>query len=244
MAYSHSLTRWSPILCAIGLALFLTGMSLAGVNINVWTLFYVFAVPARGQSNTCPVFGTDQSTELSPSMETGLFLNFEAPSQCRGRVTSWEVCRYGSTCGDGDSSRRRRSDAQDDNNNCRYEASFVVYRRSSSGNYELVPESTTEWILSNDVSQFGCFTVSPDQNFEIQENDVVGACVGSVNPLYLVGDTNDDNANKRLYRVINDCTMAQLAATNIGYEQRNAYKLHLYANTGIKTPSSKFLKLN
>jgi len=129
----------------------------------------------------------------------------------------------------------------------------VVYRRSETGLYESVPGSITEVILTqSEVSMFRCRTMTVSQSFEIQENDVVGACVwnqGEVNPLYLVGDTGDNTANERLYqynrRNTENCDISRIASINTARTDimlRSQSKLHLYITTGklYSPPSPKF----
>lgn len=186
----------------------------------------------RAQSNTCPVFGTDQSSSLSRSREERVFLNFEAPSQCRGNLTSWGYCHYDSQV--------------DDDDDEEYAAKFIIYRRSSltSDIYIPVSGSITTTVLShNAVSRFRCRDETLTQTFEIWENDVIGACImdkGNINPLYLIGDTNNDNANQRLYQFdrggYDDCMPSQINSidtSNSDFVQRSEWNLHLYANIGM-----------
>ena len=192
------------------------------------------AASVDAQSGSCPLFGTDQSS-LSRSTEERIFLNFEAPSQCRSNVTAWQFCYYDSRPGD------------DDDEDDQYGAKFMVYRRSdpTSDSYVPVPGSIMSQLLGSvEFSTFSCMTVNAASRFEIQENDVVGACVwddGNVNPLYLIGDTNDNDANQKLYQYdrsgYEDCTSAQIGNVDTGhsdFRQRDEWKLHLYAITGMK----------
>ena len=168
-----------------------------------------------------------------------MFLNFEAPSQCRGNVTSWGYCNY-------DSAVRDEDDDEDED----FRAKFLVYRRSSStsNTYQPVTGSTTAVVVTYSIARrFGCRTLSIDEPFEIQENDVIGACVwddGAPEPLFLIGDTNDGNANQRLYQFdesgYDDCEPGQLASidtTHQDFRQRDEWKLQLFANIGkVITP--------
>ena len=61
-----------------------------------------------------------------------------------------------------------------------------------------VPGSVTELVLvdTNVKAQFRCGTITAAQPFEIQENDVIAACVwddGATNLLFLAGDNADTN---------------------------------------------------
>lgn len=223
-----------------------------GHSIPSWTFIYNSSVAVcfcwiasvGAQSHGCPVFGTDQSTGLSRSTEERVFLNFEAPSQCQGTVASWSFCHYRSEENDNSESSNSNSNSNNINGSPLYGAEFLVFRRSTttSNIYELVAESKTSNLLpSSSVSDFSCLTVEASQSFEIQENDVVGACVWNqgtdVRPLYVVGDTNDNSANQRLYHYggSNDCTNSQLqniSTTHNDFQQKSEWKLHLYANTG------------
>jgi hypothetical protein len=195
------------------------------------------AAPLVGaQTGGCPTFGTDQAAALSRSREERIFLNFEAPSQCRGNVTSWEVCYYNSRTGDDD----------DDDDDIRYGAKLMIYRRESpsSAVYRPVAQSIKSVQLRyNDVGRsFRCMTMTVAQVFEIRENDVVGACVwdkGDVNPLYLIGDTRDSAASQHLYQYdrssYDDCTSGQIGTVDVSrsdFIRQRELKLHLYANTG------------
>lgn len=179
------------------------------------------------------MFGTDQSTALSRSTLERIFLNFEAPSQCRGNVTSWRFCFYEPTDDDYD-------------NNDDFGAKFIIYRKESptSSNYLPVPGSIREKIIDyRDIrSSFGCMEeiLGQDDEFEIQENDVLAACIwdkSSVNPLYLLGRNN--NLNEKLYQVdrrgYDDCTTAQISTVDTSHSKftlRDNYKLHLYVDVG------------
>ena len=186
---------------------------------------------ARSQvAGVCPVVGTDLSASLLRSREERIFLNFEAPSQCRGNVTSWTYCHYDSQifC--------RES--------CQYVAKFIVYRRSPSNDntYEPVLGSvTTKILFGDDASRFHCRTEEVD-GFEIRENDVVSACVkdnSTIDPLYLVGESRSDEQNF-LYqynrRNYEDCTDQQLSSVDTmhnDFRRISRRTLHLYVNIGM-----------
>ena len=179
------------------------------------------------QSDTCPTFGTDE-TSISRSREERIFLNFEAPSQCRGSVTSWNYCHYESR----------------DGNKEQYGAKLLVYRRSSatSDDYVQVAGSVTELILlNNDVREFDCGTIALTQPFEIQENDIIAACVwneGAINPLYLVG--NGASTDQYLYQydrgMREKCKANHLQSVDTGHNDftlRRNFRLHLHADIGM-----------
>ena len=120
----------------------------------------------------------------------------------------------------------------------------MVYRRSPPTNdtYTLVPGSIRTLDLNHTVANtFRCREETVPR-FEIQENDVVGACVknmGNVDPLYLVGDTDDDSANNKLYQLdrgmTEKCQNDRLESVDTGHDdfmQRDEFVLHLYAIIG------------
>ena len=148
-------------------------------------------------------------------------------------MTAWQFCYYDS----------RISDDEED----QYGAKFMIYRRSdpTSDMYVPVAGNIMTLLLAPDEvgSDFSCKTVAATEMFEIQENDIVGACVwnhGNVNPLYLIGDTADDNANQKLYQEDRggheDCTSTQIGNVDTEhskFKQRNEWILHLHVITGI-----------
>ena len=151
-------------------------------------------------------------------------------------MTAWQFCYY--------DSRLSEAGVDDD----RFGAKFMVYRRSNPTSDSYVPvvgSIMSNLLRSTDLgSSFRCRTITATQRFEIQENDIVGACVwdqGDVHPLYLIGDTNDNNANQKLYQYdrssYDDCTSVQIGNVDTGrsdFRQRDEWKLHLYAITGMK----------
>ena len=193
-------------------------------------------------ADTSPLFGTQRESSISRSTEERIFLNFEAPSQCKGNVTSWRFCYYRPSTdnvhGGGDD----------------FGAMFIIYRRMSptSDIYVPVTGSITSKILEyRDLSSFGCldepvtntFLDEPVTNpIEIRENDIIGACIqdrGSINPLYLVGDTNSNSNNQKLYQLdksgYEDCRFFQTGSVNTAdsdFRLRDEHILHLYANIG------------
>ena len=154
-------------------------------------------------------------------------------------MTSWRFCYY--RAGEND------DDDDDYNGGDDFAAKFIVYRRESpsSSNYRPVPGSiTTKQLEYRDLSRFGCLDETSIQQFEIQENDVIGACimdVGQINPLYLVGGIGSSVQNQKLYqydrRPYDDCTTSQVGLVDTSHNDfrlRNRFKLHLFANIGEK----------
>ena len=103
--------------------------------------------------------------------------------------------------------------------------------------------SITELILSNsDVTgDFRCGTITPTQPFEIQENDIIAACVwdeGAINPLYLVG--NGASTDQLLYQydrgMREKCAVNHLESVDTGHRDftlRRDYRLHLHVDIGM-----------
>ncbi len=190
------------------------------------------SVQPQTGADTCPLFGTERESSIRRSTEERIFLNFEAPSQCKGNVTSWRFCYY-------------RTADDDYDNGDDFGAMFIIYRRMSptSDIYVPVTGSITSKILEyRDLSSFDCLDEPVTNTFEIQENDIVGACIwdkGSINPLYLVGDTNSNNNNQKLYQLdkrgYDDCTPSQIGSVDTDdndFTLRDEHILHLYANIG------------
>ena len=159
-------------------------------------------------------------------------------------MTSYRYCFYDSRTGNDDNDNDDDDESSSSSSSSStYGAKLMIYRRSSpsSATYTPVPGSIrTLSLLRSTVGRFRCNDENLPQHFEIQENDVVGACVmdtESVNPLYLIGDTNDNSANYSLYQLdrsgFDDCTNTQIGSVNTGhrnFRRRRDFKLHLYAN--------------
>ena len=113
--------------------------------------------------------GNTDRMEHTPSSATGLFLDFENPAPCSGTVTAWNYCFY-----------RIESDP-----NVNYTVDFAVYRRRNNVFYDLVESRRVDMSggqLAALNSDFMCDTIPLHQSemFEIQEDDVLGACLSDV----------------------------------------------------------------
>ena len=160
---------------------------------------------------------------------TGVFMNFEAPSQCSGTVTSWRYCHYGST------------------DNDEYIAKLGIYRRNSNTmSYELVGSLTTVLLNRAAAENSACREAPVDREFQIQENDVIGACLGgrtsgqrNQGPLLLISDNAP--TDERLYTVSSNganfdgCRDNQLQTIDMSntFTRENQWRLHLSANTSM-----------
>ena len=117
-------------------------------------------------------------------------MNFGAPAQCNGTVTSWRYCSY---------NRYQQSGDDDDDDDCRGSASytsvFLVYRQTGASTYDLVSGSKKSVTLTLSCSNRGGFEcrevmLTQSEQFTIQENDIVAACLmdtSSTNPIHIVG---------------------------------------------------------
>ena len=142
-----------------------------------------------GQHDVCPKFGSDQTTHQRSST-SGIFMNFNAPSQCKGNVTGWKFCIY------------KNSDIF--LRSTRITAFLMVYRQDSKSNNTYSPvsgsvrEKQLRWNVVSKFPSFYCINdslVSADF-FKIQENDVIGVCIKEVRsfkPLLLVGISSGAN---------------------------------------------------
>ena len=148
-----------------------------------------------GQS--CTSVGNTDRSEHSQSDAKALFLDLQNPAQCSGTVTAWNYCFY------------RIESAL----NQTYIVDFVVYRRVGSGNiYRLVENSNTIVDLSGGQlaalnSDFNCTrTPLPESEmFEIQESDVLGACLNEVGSNHKVLDILAESVTNTLYAIVG-CT--------------------------------------
>ena len=189
-------------------------------------------------------------------------MNFGAPAQCNGTVTSWTYCSYNTfsqSCDggdddgdDSDGSDSDDGDGGDDNggSSASYTSVFLVYRQTGASTYQLVPgsrKSVTLTLRCSNRRGFQCNrveTLSQSEQFTIQENDIVAACLkdtGSTNPIRLVGYQSSGPSNDVYqYNVNNyeDCTTTQLQSIDVQntnfITNGGIYRLHLYAETNSK----------
>ena len=174
------------------------------------------------QSLSCPVFGTNRQP-TSRSTQEKLFMNFDAPSQCNGTVTSWNYCYYRSSF--------RRSDDL-------LGVKFLAYRQNASTDlYHPVPNSVfTLTVNYGSLNASGCQSVmlNSSQQFQIEINDVISACIIdylNLHPLYVT--TYVSNPREFNYQVNLDqyerCTDQQLDTidtTQSSIRRRNVLLLH------------------
>jgi len=101
---------------------------------------------------------------------------------------------------------------------------------------------TLEWREIKETINFGCLVKErpPRYQFEIRENDIIGACIWDycgVHPLLLTGASS--SVNSRTYQLdkinYDDCMRSQYGSVNTNdtfFELRQTSILHLYAEIG------------
>ena len=186
----------------------------------------------------CPLLGSDLQSEFSRSSEEKLFLNFGAPAQCNGTVTLWRYCSYNSYL-QGD-----ECDGSED-----YTSKFLVYRQTGNSTYEPVPGSTKSVTITLNCPSDGGFrcreaTLSQSEQFTIQQNDIVAACLIDIiaNPLRIVGEGNTQTGSGQVYHydgfLYQLCTSNQLQTIDTQRSEftseNGTYRLHLYAEVSSK----------
>ncbi len=162
-------------------------------NIHIWI---GTAIP-----NTCPQFGNEFHPE-SYSSSDGLFLNVKSPSQCHRNVTEWKFCyRSGST------SRT-------------YEVQFMLFRQiGSTQTYNRVTNSYKVY-RRRGPPLVACTSISfidPGEIFEVQPNDIIGACLrdqGSTHPLRVTIES--PNEALHVTSINDDCRDNDLQSLNLG----------------------------
>ena len=164
-----------------------------------------------------------------------MFLNFGAPAQCSGTVTSWRYCSY---------NRYSEDDECDDREY--YTSKFLVYRQTGSSTYQPVPGSTRSVTISLRCPRDGGFrcreeTLNQNDQFSIQENDIVATCLTSTNPIRIVGEESSGSSRHVYQYNVNNyqrCQTSQLDTVDIQNsaftEYGGIFRLHLYAEISSK----------
>ena len=177
-------------------------------------------------------------------------MNFGAPAQCNGTVTSWQYCSYNRYLEEDDErDDSDDSDSRDDGDDGEnYTSIFLVYRQTGTSTYELVPGSTMPVTISLRHSRDGGFqchqaTLSQSEQFNIQENDIVAACLmdtGSTNPISTVGVENSGSSgqvyqyNAKNYQWCTASQLQMIDTQNSAFTLLPEYRLHLYAEITSK----------
>ena len=173
------------------------------------------------QSQSCPVFGTNRQP-TSRSTQERLFMNFDAPSQCNGTVTSWNYCYY-----------RPNRRADDDILGVK----FLVYRQNTSTSlFHPVPNSVfTLTVNYGSLNVSGCQSVmlNSSQQFQIQMNDVISACIidcQNLHPLYVTTLDYFPDFNYQVdsseYERCTDQQLDTIDTTRLRIRRRNMLLLH------------------
>lgn len=85
-------------------------------------------------------------------------------------------------------------------------------------------------------SPFSCIEagLEPSNQFEIQENDIVAACIQTQNGLFLSGDDSNRDSPNELFEVENvrSCEMSEIELVSLAGADRRRNIMHLYANVG------------
>ena len=167
-----------------------------------------------------------------------MFLNFGAPAQCSGTVTSWRYCSY---------NRYLQDDECEDAES--YTSKFLVYRQTGNSTYEPVPGSTRSVTISLRCPRDGGFrcreeTLDLNDQFNIQENDIIAACLidySSTDPLRIVGEESSGSSRQVYQYNVNNyqwCRSSQLDTIDVQNsaftENGGVFRLHLYAETTSK----------
>ena len=201
---------------------------------------------AQGSPGVCPLLGSDIQSDhgLTESSKARLFLNFGTPAQCNGTVTSWHYCSYNRYLKDDE-----ECDGPED-----YISHFLVYRQTGNSTYEPVPGSTKSVTITLRCPSDGGFrcqevTLSQSEQFTIQRNDIVAACLmdsASTNPIRIVGEGSAQSGSGQVYHYdvsgfqrCRDTQLQSIDTQNPDFTSRNGIcRLHLYAEVSSKQITS------
>ena len=160
-------------------------------------------------------------------------MNFESPSQCRGNVIGWRFCYY-------------KSDLAESEINATFTAIFIVFRRESPTSDNYIPVSQNNKVMELDYNfiansaDFVCMkeNIEPDEYIEIQENDIIGACIKHgylVTPLLVVGTSSGINMSTYQFdqKWVRYCNTLSVDTNNQYFIPRRTSALHLYADVGM-----------
>ena len=200
-----------------------------------WSYIQFYAGYGVSAQGVCPLFGSNIVAQYSESSREKLFMNFGAPAQCNGTVTSWRYCTY---------NRYLQDDECEDTES--YSSVFLVYRQTGNSTYEPVPGSTKSVTLSLRCPSDGGFqcgrleTLSQSEQFTIQENDIVAACLKS-SPIRVIGDESSGSSRQVyqydgfLYQLCQTSQLQTIDVRNSDFTLNNGvHRFHLYAETNSK----------
>ena len=163
-------------------------------------------------------------------------MNFGAPAQCNGTVTSWRYCSYNEYLEDDEDCEGTES----------YTSVFLVYRQTGASTYEPVPGSRMSVTLTLRCPRDGGFrcdrvtALAQSDQFTIQENDIVAACLMNT-PIRVVGEDSPSSSNQVYQynaRNYEQCSISQLESIDVQnnnfISNNGRFRLHLYAETNSK----------
>lgn len=168
-------------------------------------------------------------------------MNFGAPAQCNGTVTSWQYCYYNVNPDDD------CDESSDDT--VSYRSVFLVYRKTGESTYAPVPGTRKVVTLTPGCSSRGAqlpcqeVALSPSEQFKVQQNDIIAACLPSLGSIRVVGeDSSGPSAGVYQYDASGfaQCTDSQLpivfaeAQSSVFTLNRGRFRLHLYAEIDSK----------
>ena len=119
----------------------------------------------------------------------------------------------------------------------------MAFRRQSltSNYYSPVQESLHEITLGydelNNTREFMCVqeNLNSEEYFEVQENDIIGACIGAGgtnNPLLLVGKSSETSHLTYVTSSTNCNMFIRNIVNTLDLQKRSDLTLHLYADIG------------
>jgi hypothetical protein len=179
------------------------------------------------QDGTESIIGSDDQSEYEAERVGGrLYLNTDNPAQCSGFITQLEYCYY---------------PPESDDNNVFNRVYFAIYRQLR--NFLYVRQTAPIPVLLGGFiggldKNFSCTTLNVILQVNIQEGDIIGACLPGGNPLNVVSDISDEeHFNANLSYVESDCSSSFAVPlfinehfTNVGVQESRILHLTLYAS--------------
>ena len=128
----------------------------------------------------------------------------------------------------------------------------MAYRQTGPSTYERVPGSAKYVTLSlrcptRQRGNLPCseMTLPQREQFNIQQNDVVAACLLDSTPIRVIGEDSSPSTKEKVYRFEKVCSYQQLQSIDTqstAFSLDNGlYRLHLYAVTDSKLITNKQL---
>ena len=213
--------------------------------------WFTDAQASSPSANACPLLGSNVTTQFTRPSRNKLFMNFGAPAQCNGTVTSWHYCSYNQYLEDNEDCEGTES----------YTSIFLVYRQTGPSTYQRVAGSSKSVTISLNCPSDGGFrcdrsqTLSPSEQFDIQENDIVAACLRNfgfiANPIQLVGEQSSGPSSQvywydgNNYETCSDSQLETIDIQNSAFTlDSGVYRLHLHAEIDSKPSYSSKVYFN